>query len=239
MARTATGRALTELHRRQQLALRADVLRQVLRLWPTWNLHEPDTYVALQDALVAITQVSAERSATLAAAYYRLFRLAEQPVLARDIALGVMLASAPSVEQIKKAIDATAKSGVYNAFKAGKSYEEALANGLVRVSGSVGRLAMEGGRSTIEQTVMRDKLALGYARVTGGRPCAFCAMLASRGPVYKEDTVDFQAHDHCSCTSEPVYPGSEWPGRAREFRELWDESGSLNTFRANLAKGAA
>lgn len=27
-------------------------------------------------------------------------------------------------------------------------------------------------------------------------------MLASRGPVYAEDTVDFQAHDFCGCTAE-------------------------------------
>ena len=41
-----------------------------------------------------------------------------------------------------------------------------------------------------------------WRRVTDGKPCAFCAMLASRGPVYSEDTVNFRAHRVCGCTAE-------------------------------------
>ena len=236
MAKTRLGTALTEAQRRHQLALRASVLRQVLRQWSTWDIHDTDSYVALQDALVAITQVNARRSATLAGEYYRMFRLAEQPRLATDVAARIMLAEPPTVEQIKTAIDATAKTGVYNAFKYGKSYDEALANGLVKVSGAIGRLVLNGGRDTIISTVREDKQVVGWARATSGDPCAFCAMVASRGPVYSKDTVDFEAHDHCSCVPEPVYERSldAWPEHSREWRELWEDTGSLKSFRQEL-----
>jgi len=47
--------------------------------------------------------------------------------------------------------------------------------------------------------------------VTSANPCDFCLMLESRGAVYKEWTVDFQAHDSCACTAAPE----------------WEESGAL------------
>jgi hypothetical protein len=30
-------------------------------------------------------------------------------------------------------------------------------------------------------------------------------MLAGRGSVYSADTAEFEAHDHCGCSAEPVY----------------------------------
>lgn len=104
---------------------------------------------------------------------------------------------------------------------------------------------MRGGWDTIEESVRSDRRALGWQRVTSGDPCAFCAMVASRGPIYKEDTVDFEAHDHCSCEPEPVYSESVfedrslWPETSRRLRDTWDEVASgaedpLNAFRRAL-----
>jgi hypothetical protein len=42
-------------------------------------------------------------------------------------------------------------------------------------------------------------------RVLGGAGCDFCQMLAGRGEVYSAETADFEAHDHCGCTAEPIY----------------------------------
>lgn len=231
MARTATGRVLTEVHRQQQLTLRAEVLRRVLAQWKSWDLRDEASYTALQGALAAITQAGAQRSATLAGSYYQLFRLAEQPRLATDVAAKIMLASPPTFAEVEAVVNATAKTGVYNAFRAGKSYDGAMANGLVKVSGAVGRLVLNAGRATIEQTVRADKKAAGWTRVTGDAPCAFCAMLAGRGPVYKDDTAEFDAHDHCSCGAEPYYDGADWPGRAQEFADLYRSEGGLNGMR--------
>lgn len=60
-------------------------------------------------------------------------------------------------------------------------------------------------------------------------PCGFCAMLASRGPVYKTSEsagvrVD-RYHVHCKCEAVPVYTSREWPGKAQHaiFEQLYNE----------------
>lgn len=73
---------------------------------------------------------------------------------------------------------------------------------------------------------------IGYARVlTGQESCAFCAMLASRGPVYSEDTATRRAdgrryHDGCDCRAVLVIEGQPWEGE-QEFHRLqaaWREA---------------
>ena len=148
----------------------------------------------------------------------------------------VPLAATRDEAEIRAAISSTSRAAVYKALGAGKPFDAAMSNGLVQVSGAVSREVMNGGRDTILDEVQRDPKVQGWARVTGGDPCAFCAMLASRGPAYREETVDFQAHDHCDCGAEPVYEGSEWPGRGREFQQMWKETGGLNELRQALNK---
>jgi hypothetical protein len=48
-------------------------------------------------------------------------------------------------------------------------------------------------------------------------------MLASRGPVYSERSVDFHAHDHCSCTAEPIYGQGHLPPGSERYARLWDQ----------------
>lgn len=50
------------------------------------------------------------------------------------------------------------------------------------------RHVRDGGRLTTLAAVREDKAATGYVRVTSGACCSFCAMLASRGPVYTDDS---------------------------------------------------
>lgn len=57
-------------------------------------------------------------------------------------------------------------------------------------AGSVGAgvadwAGVQGGRDQIDYAYQRDRRAMAVARGTGPDPCAFCAMLASRGFVYK------------------------------------------------------
>lgn len=108
----------------------------------------------------------------------------------------------------------------------GQRREQAQRNSFVESSGAASRHVLTGGRKSLLTLLEQDRQIVGWVRVTDGDPCAFCAMLASRGIVrYKsEAAAKFQAHDHCACTAEPVYDESApWPGRAREFRDLWDE----------------
>jgi hypothetical protein len=233
MARTADGKRLTRMHTKQQLALRAKIVTEVMRLYALWELKDKASYARFQNSMVVVAQLRAIESATIAASYYELFRAVDAPKGAAGAATRVALAAAPSAEQIRAAVSATARAGVFRALRAGKPYDVAMQNGLVEVSGAVSRLALNGGRDTIEQAVMRDPQALGWARVASANACAFCAMLASRGPVYKEESVDFEAHDHCTCGSEPVYEGAEWPAGSKAYQDLWYENhGSYNDFRA-------
>ena len=104
-----------------------------------------------------------------------------------------------------------------------RSTDDASRAALVQASGAGMRHVIEGSRKTALTVIQRDQVALGWARVTDGNPCAFCAMLSSRGPVFgSKQAAAFEAHDHCACTAEPVFDRrAEWPGRAAEFRQLW------------------
>lgn len=69
---------------------------------------------------------------------------------------------------------------------------------------------------------------LGYARVlTGAESCAFCAMLASRGPVY--DSAEAAGaiktfHYGCDCVVRLVLEDEPWEGMDewQELADLWD-----------------
>lgn len=219
MAVTLEGRRLTEQHRRAQLQIRARALSDYQRLWPIWQeSNDQDTYELLVTATLALIRSYNQLSATAAGAYFTVFRQAEGIAGTATPRIAVP----PPPEEIQGNLYVTGRQAYDLGVKSGKSPAAARQNALVRTSGTVTRLTLAGGRTTIVDSSLADQRALGYARVTAGDPCAFCVMLASRGPVYKEDTVDFEAHDHCSCTGEPFYRGADWPGRGEEFRDLYD-----------------
>ena len=187
MAATKAGAALTEAHRLQQLALRASVVRDVAKLWPLWQPSNPASYQAFETAMALLVQSRSQHSWALAARYYEMFAGLEAPTATTQS----LIQAAASVEakQIAAAVSATSRAAVYSALAAGQPYTQAMANGLVQVSGAASRLVLNTGRDTIVEAVKRDPRALGWARVTDEAPCAFCAMLASRGPVYKSASV--------------------------------------------------
>lgn len=53
-------------------------------------------------------------------------------------------------------------------------------------AGAADREALRGGRNLIAGYAEADRAVVGWARVTDGDPCWFCAMLASRGAVYRD-----------------------------------------------------
>lgn len=103
------------------------------------------------------------------------------------------------------------------------------------VAGSALRHTANGGRAAIDQTRKADPVALGYYRQTKDDPCYFCAMLASRGVVYKEDSFDesdarfegdgrAKVHDHCVCFNRPVYMRNiELPDSTKKAETAWSE----------------
>jgi hypothetical protein len=221
MAATAAGQQLTEQHRQGQLRIRAQALQSYTQLWPTWEGDE-DSFLKLVLAATVLVRTYRGFSSAYAGSYFQSYRMAEG---APGEAV-TMLADPVDEAAVRTGMYVTGQTAVRNALKAGRPPEEAKSSAFTGTSGSISRHVLNGGRETILRSVDGDKAALGWGRVTDGDPCAFCALLASRGPVYKEEgTADFQAHDHDGCTVEPVYTrGAEWPGRSREFHDLYNEA---------------
>jgi hypothetical protein len=108
----------------------------------------------------------------------------------------------------------------------GKSEQVARDESFVESSGAASRHVLTGGRQSLLTLLKDDPQVQRWARVTDGDPCAFCAMLASRGAVFlTEESAGFQAHDACACTAEPVYyANAPLPGRGAEFQKLWNDN---------------
>ncbi|MFE7124039.1 hypothetical protein [Streptomyces sp. NPDC057617] len=115
-----------------------------------------------------------------------------------------------------------------------KAREEAHRQAGAQQAAAASRVAMNGGRSTTWNHMRRDRRALGYVRLSRtGTPCGWCAMLISRGPVYKSrESATFvdgdRYHDNCHCYAAPVfsmqqYQGSELTALSREYEALWPQ----------------
>lgn len=240
MARTPAGATLTNEHRQGQLRIRATAISDFTRLWPLWQ-GDGRSFSNLVTASVPLVRVHRNLSASLAGAYFTAFRSAERA--GRNAS--PRLADPIDEDRVRGTMFVVGHEMTRKALAAGKAPQAAMADALTRTTGTLTRFVLDGGRETTVLSTAADREAQGFTRVTSGDPCAFCAMLASRGPVFSEDAAAFEAHDHCSCTAEPAYEGSELPGRASEFRDLWnqaqregDASGtsndSLNNFRRLL-----
>lgn len=82
------------------------------------------------------------------------------------------------------------------------------------LSNAVQRLVQQQGRDTMTRNARSDPSRPRWMRVPHGRTCAFCLMLASRGPVYlSAQTAGAwnRYHDACDCQPMPHWPGQDVP----------------------------
>lgn len=93
-----------------------------------------------------------------------------------------------------------------------------------RLTGAADMLVMDVGRQTIVDNTRRDRHAKGWARIPEPGACYFCAMLATRGAVYKQQTANFRSHDHCRCHAEPVFTAYEPSAQVREWQALYQRA---------------
>ncbi|OZV74777.1 hypothetical protein CA850_29815 [Micromonospora echinospora] len=142
--------------------------------------------------------------------------------------------------QLATSLLVTGPVAVKKAFTMGASVPQALAAAEVKAAGAAYRHTANGGRGTIKGTAYRDAKAIGWARVSDGRPCDFCAMLASRGAVYESATTagltddGDRYHDNCGCFVVPVYTRSDpIPGLGPQLEKLWKDA----TKRAKASQG--
>ncbi|WP_263729969.1 hypothetical protein [Cellulomonas sp. SG140] len=103
------------------------------------------------------------------------------------------------------------------------------------VAATADRIVRDGGRNAVFEAIAKDPKAIGWARVSDGNPCHFCAMLISRGAVYKsEKSAKFaiygdgdKYHNNCGCTVVPIFNKGDDNGEAfaenRHYAQVWKD----------------
>jgi hypothetical protein len=218
---STAGRQLSAQHRRQQVAIRAAAARDVVQVWEAgFDLSDIDrSWRRMEPAMVAVTSDYRRQSANVASGYFQAFRTAE------DAPGGFRprLAVPPSREVLRYSLGYYGMVVPNQLYRSGRT--DVARQAAVQLVGGVSRHVNDGGRHTVLENVGQDRQARGWQRITAGRPCSFCAMIAARGAVFSADTATFQAHDHCQCTAEPVYGRDDSrPEQARQWSQLWNES---------------
>lgn len=229
MAVSTLGAQLTDWHMGQQQALAARIQNIVMAIFPGLDLSSfaavDASWPALELGLRAAIEAGYGASSALAVNYYELFRAAE----GLSDAFSTVLADPISPDQLGISLKVTGPYVAKHLIAVGDANIEAKL--LVSMLGAAGRLTLSGGRESILANGRADKALLGYQRACyGKKPCTFCRMLRSRGPVYhSEQSAEFKGngeryHDHCHCQAEPVYStDTEWVPGGREDRDLWNE----------------
>ncbi len=106
--------------------------------------------------------------------------------------------------------------------------EVVAGTGLSRAAGGLQRALVGGARQTVELNASRDTSRVRFARYASANACAFCAMLATRGPVYRsEESAGGKYHDFCRCLPVPVWGGAanyEEPAYVDEWRATYEQA---------------
>jgi hypothetical protein len=226
MAATQLGKALSEAHRVGQVRIAAQTVHLLTAAFPLLDPKDIDgTFERWLRVAVPAVQAQRQASSQLAGHYVTAFRAAELRGH-RVTSTPLVLADPAPIDAVTTSLLVTGPYALRKSLSEGVDFGRALDVAEARSAAAGMRHALNGGRDTIVQTVNNDKHSFGWARSTGGNACVFCAMLASRGPVYgSELSGSFEAHDHCTCTAEPVYQqDAAWPPGSERYREIWDES---------------
>lgn len=100
-------------------------------------------------------------------------------------------------------------------------------------AGAAEREALRGGRDLLTESSRTDRAVMGWARVTDGDPCWFCAMLTSRGAVYRNFwTARYSGRVSRRRGGPPAAPGG-WEDWSPERMAEWEVSRGLDRFHDN------
>lgn len=223
MASTLSAARLTEGHRLAQARIAARTVQLVRASWALLDPGDLDGSVGRWlDVTVPLVVRQRRQSVRLAGRYLQAFRAIEAGLTDRWVPV---LDVPDELDAIITSLTVTGPVAIKQQVAKLVPAETASSAAQAKAAAAAMRHALNGGRESIIRSVRADTKALGWARVVSGRPCAFCAMLASRGPVYRAETVGFQAHDNCSCSAEPVYRAdAPWPPGSRRYAELWEQA---------------
>lgn len=207
---------------RQQQALQASVLRSLHRIWPMVERGQlAEVWEPFVEAVAQITGTGREQAVHLAAGFLRDYKAASG---GHDAAVAVLAAAVADRRQLAVSLRATVLTTL-------AADNRAHAAAYVRAAGTVTRHVRNASRQTIVQSVEADPGAAGWARVPKPGACHFCALLATRGAVYKSrasagDPAIHAYHDHCSCEPVPVYHGQTYHPAPyiRRWQDIYEQS---------------
>ena len=93
------------------------------------------------------------------------------------------------------------------------------------------RDAQMGGRDLLEGMARADRSVIGWARVTAPNPCPFCALLASRGAVYRSEwSATFRGHVG---RSGAVERPAGWQSWTPEQLARWEAARGIQRYHDN------
>lgn len=215
-------------YRHIQALMAARMAQQVLQVWrDLMNPAKVDAvWPAVRAALIPIVQQGRQQSAELARVAYGEARReadADGDRFHPEDPLPLL------INRLESALDVTGPVEFKKAIAAGKTPQQAMEAAAVRMVGTTQYLALEGGRQVMQRSIDEDDRATGWSRVTDADPCAWCAMLASRGPVYKSAKTAGDPrqggnsyHDHCACQAWPAFTNDEpFIGVAERLYDDW------------------
>lgn len=218
MASTKRGAALTDVHRRRQVQTAITADSQARRLWDkTLDLTDLKTTQPIwKNTMIRLLQAWWNISAHQAADYLPQFREAE---IGAERGFEV---SMPRFDPKNPGLDLDffGSTNVKWHQNMGLTQQAAYDAARQLFLGAFHEAVLAGGRKTVEKTARKDPRALGWRRVSDGHPCAFCAMLVTRGPAYLSGEtagIGKKFHAHCGCTVEPVY--NDW--KPTEQEQQW------------------
>lgn len=242
MVATVAGRQLTEAYRVQQARISAGTMLTAMAMFPALVEGDDDEMIPRWlAALVALMRRQGQISGRLAQQYMAAYRVAElglggapftlpEP---RDIneeqVITSMMVTGPVA--FRKASERAGVERLALTSDAARKVMESNARAVQRHVANVGR-------DLIEDVALTDRACRGHVRVTDGDPCYFCAMLASRGPVYEDDSFDesdprfegpgnHKVHDGCGCLLVPVYGPAPILAQTRMYEKRWIEASDI------------
>jgi hypothetical protein len=89
-------------------------------------------------------------------------------------------------------------------------------------------------RDTILTNRQNDPESVGWRRLASAKTCRFCRMLADRGAVYRQSTVQFAAHPNCHCTAQPVFKENDPGTEVGEFQYMASRRNKTPATRARV-----
>lgn len=238
MAMTEAGAELTEAHGVAQLGIIGRLLRLFEAEWSVGVAFDSVAFVAWVNDMAPEVAAAYALSAQAAERYYAAFRAAENvpgPLVRASV-------PPPDPSRFVESLDRFGPAYARSLLEKGVTDDEAVRRALVQMSLSATRDAAAGGRDSIAAHLDADEAALGWQRVPRANCCAFCAMLASRGPVYSSRRAAGGGrhwHRGCKCRPEPVFDRrTALPAEAARYAELWDrvDPTDLNEFRRALER---